>query len=122
MNCSKCNAGMGDQEIPWPSAAGGRCHVCGPDPIREFAKALSGAWGKYRTLFGVEPHGTESQLAALIELMGPPKGILVQHEALRACLEDYAATLKALENGGPVVGVAQFRRFQEAERLIKESA
>lgn len=38
------------------------------DPILEFAEHLSEAWGKYRRLYGVPPHGTVRQLAAMLEL------------------------------------------------------
>jgi hypothetical protein len=33
------------------------------------AKSLKAAWDKYVGLFGVVPHGTEKQLAAMLELV-----------------------------------------------------
>lgn len=38
--------------------------------VSRLARKLSDAWIKYRADFGAEPHGTEKQLAALIELAG----------------------------------------------------
>jgi hypothetical protein len=38
------------------------------DAVEELAKNLAFAWSRYVELFGEPPHGTEKQLAALIEL------------------------------------------------------
>ena len=38
------------------------------DAVTELSKNLASAWLRYVELFGEPPHGTEKQLAALIEL------------------------------------------------------
>ncbi len=38
------------------------------DPLLDFAVELSTAWARYTDLFGQVPHGTEKQMAALLEL------------------------------------------------------
>lgn len=40
-----------------------------PDAVAALAKSLASAWLRYVELFGEPPHGTEQQLAALIELI-----------------------------------------------------
>jgi hypothetical protein len=39
------------------------------DPIATLANDLAAAWIRYRSLFGDVPHGTQKQMAALLELM-----------------------------------------------------
>ncbi len=39
-----------------------------PDFVLRLAAALSKAWSRYNWLFGEPPHGTEKQLAAMLEL------------------------------------------------------
>jgi hypothetical protein len=38
------------------------------DHTKELAKGLYHGWRRYKDLFGVEPHGTQKQMAALLEL------------------------------------------------------
>jgi len=38
------------------------------DALLQIAESLSQAWAKYKWLYGVPPHGTKKQLAAMLEL------------------------------------------------------
>lgn len=51
--------------------------------ITPFAAAVSAAFVKYKNFFGEDPHGTEKQMAAMVELM-PDKSFAAAPELLDA--------------------------------------
>lgn len=83
-------------------------------------KALTVAWQRYEELFGEPPHGTEQQIAALLELLPPPNA-----DELRKALIDIVrhATFERLSDkdskDAEAKVVALANRLEEAERDVQ---
>ncbi len=83
--------------------------------INEFGPRLAEAWKKYRELFGAVPHGSEKQMAALLELAdfdGFTKGKVAEAEKQYDKMTHRAGELQA-----ELTGVE--KRIEIADRLFQ---
>jgi hypothetical protein len=86
-----------------------------PGPNRALAENLAGAWAKYAAFFGEAPHGTPTQLEAMLELL-PDKSVLQGQDPARvkAILEIFPKLVRSLEIAR---GESEWYRTQRSERF-----